>query len=100
MPAYMASVCKCEDIDRKLTAPAPAKLVSTQNPSSTLQEEGGYGEYSTTLVASFPGSLLTPMKNKNGGGEPGIDSHMISRHDNITAIIAKVVTHSCRHVIG
>ena len=98
MPAYMASVSKCEDID-KLTAPAPAKLVSTQNPSSTLQEEGGYGEYSTTLVASFPGSLLTPMKNKNGGGEPGIDLHMISRHD-ITAIIAKVVTHSCSHVIG
>ena len=85
---------------KKLTAPAPTKLVSTQNPSSTLQEEGGYGEYSTTLVASFPGSLLTSMKNKNGGGEPGIDSHMISRRDDITATIAKVMTDSCSHVIG
>ena len=49
MPAYMASVSKCEDID-KLTAPAPAKLVSTQNPSSTLQEEGVYGDNTCSLV--------------------------------------------------
>ena len=40
------------------------------------------------------------MKNKNRGGEPGIDSHMISWHNDVTAIIAKVVTHSCSHVIG
>ena len=40
------------------------------------------------------------MKNKNGGGEPGIDSHAILWHDNITAIIAKVVTQLCKHMIG
>ena len=28
-------------------------------------------------LASFPGSPLAPMKNRNGGGEPGIDSHVI-----------------------
>ena len=38
-------------------------------------------EYTTSL-ASFPGSPLTPTKNKSGGGEPGTDSHMISRHDD------------------
>ena len=39
-------------------------------------------------VASFPGSPLAPTKNRKGGGEPGIDSHVIPRHDDITAIIA------------
>ena len=51
-------------------------------------------------VASFPGSPLTPTKNKNGGGEPGTDSHVISRHNDVTAIITKVVTQLCSHVIG
>ena len=32
-------------------------------------------------LALFPGSPLAPMKNINGGGDPGIDSHVISRHD-------------------
>ena len=49
------------------------------------------------MLPRFP---LAPMKNKNGGGEPGIDSHVISRHDNVTAIIAKVVTQLRGHVIG
>jgi len=30
-----------------------------------------------SLLTSFPGSSLALMKNKNGGGEPGIDSHMV-----------------------
>ena len=57
---------------------------------------------STLLVqlASFPGSPLAPTKNKNGGGEPGIDSHVISRHIDVTAIIAKIVTQLCSHVMG
>ena len=46
-------------------------------------------------VASFPGSPLVPMKNKNGGGEPGIDSHVISRQNDVTAITAKVVMQLC-----
>ena len=33
------------------------------------------------FLASFPGSPLAPMKNRKGGGEPGIDSHVISRHN-------------------
>ena len=52
------------------------------------------------IVASFPGSPLAPTKNKNGGGEPGTDSHVISRHVDVTAIITKVVTQLCSHVIG
>ena len=51
-------------------------------------------------LALFPGSPLAPTKNKNGGGEPGIDSHVISRHVDITAIIAKIVTKLCSHVMG
>ena len=46
------------------------------------------------------GSPLAPTKNKNGGGEPGIDSHVISRHVDVTAIIAKIVTQLCSHVMG
>ena len=34
----------------------------------------------THTLASFPGSPLTPMKNKRRGGELGTDSHVISRH--------------------
>ena len=33
------------------------------------------------MLASFPGSPLAPTKNRKGGGEPGIDSHVISQHD-------------------
>ena len=55
--------------------------------------------YSGTFkVASFPGSPLAP--NKKIKTEPGIDLHVISRHDDVTAIIAKVVTQLCSHVIG
>ena len=49
------------------------------------------------LLASFPGSPLTPTKNKNGGGEPGIDSHLISWHNNVTV---NVVMQLCSHMIG
>ena len=45
-----------------------------------------------TVMASFPGSPLTPMKNKNRGGELGIDSYVILQHEDVTAIITKVVT--------
>ena len=48
------------------------------------------------ILALFPGSPLTLSKNKNRGG---IDLHMISRHNDVTAIIAKVVMELC-HVIG
>ena len=51
-------------------------------------------------IASFPGSPLTPTKNKNGGGEPGTDLHVIWQHDDITVIITKVVTQLCSDVIG
>lgn len=34
-------------------------------------------------LASFLGSPLAPTKVKNGRGEPGIDSHVISLHDDI-----------------
>ena len=51
-------------------------------------------------IASFPGSPLAPRKNRKGGGEPGINLHMISRHDDIMAIITKVVMELCSHVIG
>ena len=37
--------------------------------------------YST--LASFPGYSLTTTKNKNGRGEPGINSHVIAQHDNV-----------------
>ena len=36
------------------------------------------------------------MQNKNGAGEPGIDSHVILWHDNITAVITKVVMQLCK----
>ena len=39
------------------------------------------------------------MKNKNGGGEPGIDSHVILWHNDITAIIANVVKQLCSYDI-
>ena len=51
-------------------------------------------------VASFPGSPLASTKIKNGGVEPGTDSHVILQHDDITVIITKVVTQLCSHVIG
>ena len=37
-------------------------------------------------LVSFPFSSLDLTKNRNGGGGPGIDSHVISQHDDITAI--------------
>ena len=37
-------------------------------------------------LVSFSGSPLDLMKTKNGRGEPGIDSHVISQHDDVTAI--------------
>ena len=39
----------------------------------------------SVVVASFPGSSLAPPKIKSGGGEPDIDSHVISRHVDVTA---------------
>ena len=51
------------------------------------------------MIASFLGSHLTSSKNKNRGGESGIDSHMISWHDNVIAIIAKVMTQLCSHML-
>ena len=30
-----------------------------------------------STLALFPGSPLAPTKNKNGGGEPGTDSHVM-----------------------
>ena len=50
-------------------------------PAFTLQQ-GGW-----ITVASFPGSPLAPTKNINGGGEPGTDSHVISRHDDFALTI-------------
>ena len=46
--------------------------------------------YLYTKLASFPGSPLAPTKNKNGGGEPGTDSHVISRHVDVTATLVLV----------
>ena len=40
------------------------------------------------------------LKIKNGGEEPGIDLHVMSWHNNVTPIIAKVVMQLCSHVIG
>ena len=51
-------------------------------------------------VALFPGSLLALTKNRKGGGEPGTNLHVISRHEYVTAIITKVVMQLCSHVIG
>ena len=39
-------------------------------------------------IALLPGSPLTPTKKK-GGREPGIDLHVISQDDNVTAMILK-----------
>ena len=41
----------------------------------------------------FPGSPLALRKNKNRGGEPAIKSHLISWQYDVTAIIAKLMTH-------
>ena len=47
-----------------------------------------YGTYvHGTFIASFPASSLAPTKNKNGGGEPGTDSHGMT---NVTTIIVEV----------
>ena len=43
-------------------------------------------------LASFSGSPLAPTKNKNGGGEPGFDSHVISRHDAFALAIETSLT--------
>ena len=69
--------------------------VTQESVSSTVCMSRKYA-----WIASFPGSPLAPTKNKNGGGELGTDSHVISRHDDVTAIITKVVTQLCSHVIG
>ena len=50
-------------------------------------------------LASFTGSPLARTKNKYRGVKPGIDLHVISQHNNITAIIAKVVTQLCSHML-
>ena len=50
------------------------------------------------MIPSFLGSPLTPSKNKNRGEESGIDSHMVSWHDNITGIIAQVMMQLCSHM--
>ena len=55
---------------------------------STMVREGCEGatheerECDGEVVALFPGSPLDPTKNRKGGGEPGIDSHVIPWHDN------------------
>ena len=36
-------------------------------------------------------------KNKNGGGEPGTNLHVISWHVNVTAIITKVMMQLCHY---
>ena len=51
------------------------------------------------MVALFPGSPLVLTKTK-GDREPGTNSHVILWHNNVTALIAKVVTQLCSHVIG
>ena len=51
-------------------------------------------------LASFPGSPLASTKNRQGGGEPGTDSHVISQHDDVTAIITKIVMQLCSHMMG
>ena len=38
-------------------------------------------------LALFPGSPLAPTKNKKGGREPGIDSHVIPRDLLILLIV-------------
>ena len=52
-------------------------------------------------LALFPGSPLAPTKNKNGGGEPGTNSHVISRHDDF-ALLNNLKRHSRedREVVG
>ena len=59
--------------------------------------KNGTGKWEGLGIALFPGSPLAPPKNRKGGGEPGTD---ILRHDDVTAIITKVVTQLCSHVIG
>ena len=49
-------------------------------------------------LASFPGSPLCREEIKKDGGEPGTNSHVISRYNDITAL-DKVVMSSHSHVI-
>jgi len=42
-----------------------------------------------------PRLSLALMKYKNRGEEPVINLHMISQHDNVSAIIANVVMQLC-----
>ena len=51
-------------------------------------------------ISLIPRLSPHPNENKNRGGEPGIDSHVISWHNNVTALITKVVTQLCSQVIG
>lgn len=53
-----------------------------------------------SYLASFPASPLTLMKNKKRWGRVGINSHVISWHKYVTAIITKVMMQLCSHVIG
>ena len=50
--------------------------------------------------ASFPGSPLAPTKNKNWGGEPGIDSHVISQHDTFPLETSLTQNHSSCEVFS
>ena len=54
------------------------------------------GEVMPSLV-----TRLSPHPDKKKeGGELGVESNVNVRHDDITAIIAKVKTQLCSHVIG
>ena len=57
-------------------------------------EEVGCWYGSTSLI---PRLSPPPTKNKNGGGEACIDSHLISWHNNVTV---NVVMQLCSHMIG
>ena len=57
-------------------------------------------EFGGLALALFPGSPLTPMEKKNRRGERATDSHLISRHHDVTAIIAKIDRGRMPHPVG
>ena len=108
----ISSLCVCS-----WSSPGERDCADVASPSNRREgwsEEGSsagsWGNYPTKhrqhlqrcelyiYIASFPASPLTLMKSKNGGGEPGIDSHVISWHNDVTAIITKVMTKLCAYL--
>ena len=71
-----------------------------EKPSRQDDSQDDSTDVSTSESLILRLSPIYAPKKSIGEKEPDIDVHVILQHDNITTMIAVVVMHSCRHMIG